>query len=694
MSEDDDIDPHYPMRAEFRRARMQRDSDPLPDPESDEPRPARGRGGFRRPHFLTIVSFSVTAFIAGCIALVFVTLPDLQRALTSAQTDTLSITLLDSRGDEVGSRGRRTAPTVPLGEMPPYLVKAVLATEDRRFYEHGGFDPRGIARAMWANIRNFGFVEGGSTITQQVAKNLYLDNRRTVWRKAQEALITLWLENNLSKEEILTLYLNRIYMGAGNYGMDAAARYYFGKSVRDVSLAEAAVLAGLPKAPSRYAPTNDLQQARARANQVLDRLVSAGSLTDEEVAGARKNPAEVLARRPGSGREYYVDWIAEQVRELMPDASGRVIVRTTLDPRRQKAAEDAVEHALSGNGDERQVSQGALVALAPDGAVLAMVGGRSYVESQFNRAAQAQRQPGSAFKPIVFLAALEAGYTPQSPVTDEPVSMGGWTPRNASTRDWGTISLAGALSNSINTITVQIGDKIGIDRVTAAARRLGIESTLPRNLSIMLGSAEVSLLELTSAYSAFGNEGQRAAPYGISTIEAENGDVLYRHQSDLKQTITPEQAHDMTYMLHQVMTEGTGRAAAVNGRLAAGKTGTSQDYRDAWFVGYTGHEIAGVWFGNDDNSPTKGASGGNFAAVAWRTYMTAAENGLQPAPLPGAVRYREAPVVTADTQPRSGFFAELSDLFEAAPKLEARNNEGWGAGFRRGGQTLNNQGKR
>lgn len=691
MSDDDDIDPHYPMREQFRRARMDRDPLPPHEPEKDAPRPARKSKGFSGARLLGFVSFSVTALVAGFVALVFITLPDLQRALERDGTDMVSISVLDMQGEEIGSRGRRTAPTVPLGEMPPYLVKAVLATEDRRFYEHGGFDARGIARAMWRNLRSFGFVEGGSTISQQVAKNLYLDNSRTLWRKAQEALITLWLENNLSKEEILTLYLNRIYMGAGNYGMDAAARYYFGKSVRDVSLAEAAVLAGLPKAPTRYAPTNDLQQARARANQVLDRLVSAGSLTAEEVSGARQHPAEVLTRRKGEGREYFVDWIAEQVRTLYPEASGRFVVRTTLDPRRQAAAEEAVERALAETGKERNVSQGALIALAPDGAVLAMVGGRSYVESQFNRAAQAKRQPGSAFKPIVYLAALEAGYTPDSPVTDEPVSMGGWTPRNASTRDWGTVSLATALSNSINTITVQVGDKVGIDRITASAQRLGIESPLPRNLSIVLGSAEVSLLELASAYSAFGNEGRRATPYGIAAIEAENGDVVYRREAAETQAITRTQAHDMTYMLHQVMTEGTGRAAALSGRLAAGKTGTSQDNRDAWFVGYTGHEVAGVWFGNDDNSPSN-ASGGNFAAVAWRNYMTAAEAGLPPAPLPGAVRNRDAPVL-ASSGTRDGFFAELSDLFDAAPKLEAREAERWGAGFRRGGQTIERGGR-
>lgn len=681
--DDDNIDPHYPMREQFRHAQTARDH--AEDGAEDMQPRARPQRRSWRTRLLTYFSFGITALFVGFVALVFITLPDLQRSLDTAQNETLTIKVLNAEGDEIGLRGRRTAPTVPLGEMPPYLIKAVLATEDRRFYEHNGFDPRGIARAMWANVKSFGLVEGGSTITQQVAKNLYLDNSRTIWRKAQEALITMWLENNLTKDEILSLYLNRIYMGAGNYGMDAASRYYFGKSVREVSLAEAAILAGLPKAPSRYAPTNDIEQARTRAGQVLDRLVDAGSLTEKEVIGARENPAEVLPRTREAGREYFVDWVAEQVRTKFPEAAGRLTVRTTLDPARQTAAESAVRQALEEMGKERNVTQGALIALAPDGAVLAMVGGKSYVESQFNRATQAERQPGSAFKPIVYLAALEAGYTPDSPVTDEPVSMGGWAPRNASERNWGTVSLATALANSINTISVQVGDKVGMDRIIASANKLGIERSLPRNLSIVLGSAEVTLLELTSAYSTFGNEGRRAAPYGIAAIEAENGDVLYTHEKKTRQAITRQQAQDMTYMLHQVITEGTGRSAAPSGRLAAGKTGTSQDNRDAWFVGYTGHEAAGVWFGNDDNTPTEGAAGGNFAAIAWRNYMNAAEKGLPPAPLPGAVRYRDAPIVAATT-PRSGFFAELADLFDAAPKLEARSSNGRPPNFRTGGR--------
>ena len=680
MSQDDhDL---YPMRAQQRGTPVH--DLPIPPDRNDGDRPRAKRRW--QPDLLATTSFILTAFILGTFTLVLLMLPNLQRVIDAGPDETLMLTVLDTNGDEIGSRGKRTAPTVPLGELPPYLIMAVLATEDRRFYEHNGFDPRGIARAMWSNLKALDFVEGGSTITQQVAKNLYLDNRRTVMRKAQEALITLWLENNLSKDEILTLYLNRIYMGAGNYGMDAAAQYYFGKSVRDVSLAEAAILAGLPKAPSRFAPSNNLERARTRAGQVLDRLVDSGTLTAQEVAGARANPADVVIRDRAEGQEYFVDWVAAQAAATMPGASGRYTIRTTLDLRRQKAAEAAITKALADAGDARNVSQAALVALGPDGAVRAMVGGRSYLESQFNRATQAMRQPGSAFKPIVYLAALEAGYTPDSPVTDEPVSMGGWTPRNASARDWGTVSLATALAHSINTIAVQVGDKVGMDRIGDSARRLGLERPLPRNLSVVLGSAEVTLLELTSAYSVFGNEGRRAAPYGISEIVAENGDVLYAHVPDVTQATKPEHAHDMTYMLHSVMTDGTGRGAQIGGRLAAGKTGTSQDNRDAWFIGYTGNETAGVWFGNDDSTPTDGAAGSNVAATAWREYMAAAQQGQPPAPLPGAVRYRDATIRTATSAP-TGFFAELSDLFSAAPKLEGRPGN-WGQGFRRGGETI------
>ena len=410
-------------------------------------------------------------------------------------------------------------------------------------------------------------------------------------------------------------------MGAGNYGMMRPPATISRKSVR-------CVVAGSGH-PRRAAESAKPIFAQQRSRTARPRRPGSGpagrlrTLTAQEVAGARANPADVVVRARAEDRSIS-STVAGQVAAAIPGATGRYTVRTTIDPHRQKTATAAIEKALA-DGEARRLSQGALVALGTDGAVLAMVGGRSYLESQFNRASQARRQPGSAFKPIVYLAALEAGYTPDSPITDEPVSMGGWVPRNVASRDWGTVSLATALTHSINTIAVQVGDKVGLDRIGAVARRLGLERPLPRNLSVVLGSSEVTLLELTSAYSVFGNEGRRSPPYGIVEIVAENGDTVFSNTPESVQAAKPEHAHDITYMLYNAMTEGTGRAAQIGGRLAAGKTGTSQDNRDAWFIGYTGNETAGVWFGNDDNSPTDGAAGAHLAASAWQSYMNAAQ---------------------------------------------------------------------
>ena len=622
----------------------------------------------RRPLWLRFTTFFLTAGLLAAILLVFVTIPKLQRDIQAGPAFALALTVLDADGNEIGSRGGSSAPIVPLAELPPYLVKAFIATEDQRFYSHFGLDLRGIARAAFVNLRAGRFVEGGSTITQQLAKNLYLDSDRTLWRKAQEALIALWLENNYSKDELLTLYLNRVYMGAGNYGIDAAAHYYFGKSARDVSLPEAAVLAGLPKAPSRFAPTNDLALAQARASVVLARLVDTGDLTLEEAAEARAHPAIVAARDKRDGPQYFVDWVAGEVRALLPDATGRLTVKTTLDPKRQRAAEAAIAAALKNDGGKRHVGQGAAIALAPNGAILAMIGGKSYLESQFNRATQAERQPGSAFKPVVYLAALEKGFTPSTEVTDSPVSLGEWSPRNANAKYAGTVTLTEALARSINTVAVKLAERVGVKTVADTAARLGIASPIQSNLSIALGSSEVTLLELTSAYSTFATAGRRAIPFGITEIVSLEGETLYKNRPATVRVTDETYARQMTYMLHQVVTNGTGVRANPGDRAVAGKTGTSQDNRDAWFIGYTGNEIAGVWFGNDDNSPTMGAAGGNFAALAWRDYMRASQKGVPPVALQGAEV--EIPVAKApQSAPIKGFLSQLADLFSAAPRV-------------------------
>ena len=669
------------------------DWQPSEDPADPDMTGGEGEPERRGPRRALKLAFRAAAFLAtaGLILLgllVIVTVPKLQRPMDMGPSAALAVTVLDDEGREIGSRGGSTSPVVPLAELPPYLVKAFVATEDRRFYSHWGIDPRGILRAAWVNLRSGSVVEGGSTITQQLAKNLYLDSDRTLWRKAQEAVIAIWLEANYSKDEILTLYLNRVYMGAGNYGVDAAAHYYFGKSARDVSLSEAALLAGLPKAPSRFAPTNDLALAQARANQVLDRLVDTGALTTDEAAAARRNPAHVAERDMRDGPQYFVDWIVSDVEARFPGATGRLTVRTTLNPERQAAAEDAMR-AVFKSGDKRHIGQGALVALAPNGAVLAMVGGRSYLESQFNRATQAERQPGSAFKPVVYLTALENGFTPYTELDDTPVSLGDWSPRNSNDKFVGTVTLTEALARSINTIAVKLADRIGVKAIAATAAKLGITSPIQDNLSIALGSSEVTLLELTSAYSTFATGGQHWQPYGIVEIASADGETLYKGEPASVAVTDPGNAEAMTFMLRHVITEGTGVRADLGARVAAGKTGTSQDNRDAWFIGYTANEIAGVWFGNDDNAPMKGVAGGNSAAVAWRSYMLASQSHVPLAALPGADG--EFPVAADDelASPVRGFLAQLSDLFGAAPRIEApRQRESWGGGFRRGGESL------
>ncbi|HUD50338.1 transglycosylase domain-containing protein, partial [Parvibaculum sp.] len=430
--------------------------------------------------------------------------------------------------------------------------------------------------------------------------------------------------------------------------------------------------------------------AQARAAQVLARLVDNGDLTPEEAAGAREHPAHVAERDKRDGPQYFVDWVASTVRTLLPDAHGRLTVRTTLDPKRQSAAEAAMRAAFKGDADKRGVGQGAMIALAPDGAVLAMIGGRSYLQSQFNRATQAERQPGSAFKPIVYLAALEQGFNPYTEIEDSPVALGEWAPQNTNRRYAGTVTLTEALARSINSVAVKLGERVGVTAIANAAQRLGIASPVQDNLSIALGSSEVTLLELTSAYSTFGNGGRHFEPYGIVEITSADGNTLYAHRPASTQATDEAHAREMTYMLRHVVTEGTGLRANLPDRLAAGKTGTSQDNRDAWFIGYTGGEIAGVWFGNDDNKPMKNVSGGNFAALAWHNYMQASQVGVPPAPLPGAEG--DIPVAEAPRDGSKGFLSQLADLFAAAPKVEAPRAEpdrgNWGSGFRRGGETL------
>ncbi len=561
-------------------------------------------------------------------------LPDVDKALAASRRPTVSVVAAD--GTELATFGDLYAMPVRLADLPDTLTQAVLATEDRRFYDHYGIDPIGLMRALYANLKAGRIVQGGSTITQQVAKNLFLTPERTVKRKVQELMLALWLEHRFTKDQILTVYLNRVYLGAGTFGVEAAARKYFAKPASAVSTYEAAMLAGLLKAPSRYNPIASPRLAAERAGQVLANMAAAGFLSSAEARAAR-DMKDLSAAPTGGGRvgRYFADWVLEQVSGYVTPGNRDLTVITTLDPWLQRRAEAATAAVLAKAGAGAGVSQAALVAMSPGGGVRAMVGGRAYASSKFNRATQARRQPGSAFKPIVYLAGLESGLTPETRLVDKPIEIGGWRPRNFSRKHRGEVSLRQALAHSINTVAVQVGEKAGLERVVETARRLGLTTDLKAEPSLTLGAGEVSLIELTAAYGVFANGGAGVWPYGIEEIRDSRGRVLYRRAgSGPGRVVDPLYVAAMNDMLSEVITSGTGRAAALS-RPAAGKTGTSQNFRDAWFVGYSADLVAGVWMGNDDASPMRGVTGGGLPAKLWRDFMAAAHQGTPPRPLPG-----------------------------------------------------------
>jgi penicillin-binding protein 1A len=605
------------------------------------PRQIRRPRGVRRTRrlFRGIVKFAVLLVMWGAIlgggtlGYFALTLPDTSQLGVSQRRPT--ITILAEDGSALANLGDLFGEPLTLKQMSPFLPQAVIATEDRRFHSHFGIDPIGMMRAAVVDLRARHIVQGGSTITQQLAKILFLTPERSLSRKIRETLLALWLERRFAKDQILEIYLNRVYLGAGTYGVDAAAHRYFGKSAAKLTLFESAVIAGLLKAPTRFSPANGRDKAVARAAQVLDNMVGAGFIsTADAIAAERQGSALAVVGRPGS--RYFADWVADQIREFAGAGDRDVTIRTTLDPRLQAAAEAAIADVLVRSGAKNAVSQGALVALSPDGAVRAMVGGRDYGQSQFNRATQAQRQPGSAFKPFVYLAGLEAGLRPSDHFLDAPIRVGDWQPHNYTNRYQGDMTMAEGLAQSINTIAVQVAERAGIARVIATANRLGITSDLAKDASIALGTNEVNLLELVSAYAPFSNGGIGVLAYGISEIRDSEGRAVYRRAgSGPGPVVAPELVGMMTDMLTGVVGHGTGKAAALP-RPVAGKTGTTQEYRDAWFIGYTADLIAGVWLGNDDNTPMNRVTGGSLPALAWRNFMLAATSGVPAKPLPSA----------------------------------------------------------
>ncbi|MDH7796351.1 MULTISPECIES: PBP1A family penicillin-binding protein [unclassified Beijerinckia] len=559
----------------------------------------------------------------------------------------LAVVFLDRYGEEVGRRGIKHDDSLPLEQVPDFLIQAVLATEDRRFFEHYGIDPIGTLRAFTVNARSSGVVQGGSTITQQLAKNLFLSNERSIERKVKEAFLALWLETRLTKNEILKLYLDRAYMGGGAFGVQAAADFYFGKSLREINLAEAAMLAGLFKAPTKFAPHVNLPAARARANDVLQNLVDSGFMTEGQVFIARKNPATPVDRHRAASPDWYLDWAFEEVKKLAQAGKfgdDRVLtVRTALDSGIQHQSEKVLEDNLRQFGKQYRVKQGAIVVLEPNGAVRAIVGGRDYGASQFNRATDALRQPGSSFKPYVYLAALLTNkFKPSTIVTDGPVCIGNWCPKNYGGGYAGSMPLISALTRSINTIAVKlsiaIGDgspKAGRAKIVELARRMGITSPLTDTPSLPIGAGEVTPLEHANAYAVFANGGKRAPAFAIVDVHNSRGDLIYHHDAEaaMTQVVPPAKIAEMNTMLMSVVENGTGRRAILPGIKVGGKTGTTNGYKDAWFMGFTGNYVGAVWYGNDEPTSMNNMTGGTLPAQTWHDVMEFAHQGIELKPL-------------------------------------------------------------
>jgi penicillin-binding protein 1A len=581
----------------------------------------------------------------------------------------LAVTFLDRYGNEIGSRGIRHNDSIPLEEYPDHLIKAVLATEDRRFYEHYGIDFPGTIRAMTANARAGGVVQGGSSITQQLAKNLFLSNERTLERKVKEAFLAVWLETRLSKNEILKLYLDRAYMGGGAFGVDAAAQYYFGKSARDVNLAEAAMLAGLFKAPTRFAPHINLPAARARANVVLDNLVEFGFMSEGQVFGARRNPATPVDRRDEHSPNYYLDWAFDEMKRLVDTfpksmTERAFVVRTAIDVNLQRNMESAIENSLRQFGHEYHASQSASVLMDVDGGVRAMVGGRDYGQSQFNRAVDALRQPGSSFKPYVYATALANGMKPTSIVVDAPICIGNWCPHNYSGGYRGSMTLTQALTHSINTVAVRLSiligkgnPKVGRAKIVETAKAMGLRTPLPDTPSLPIGADEVTVLDHTGAFATFPNLGKAVTPHAVLEVRIPRGEVVWRWDRDGKkprQAISPQVAQQMIFMMNKVVEEGTGRRTQLDGIRSAGKTGTTNAFRDAWFVGYTANYVCGIWFGNDDYSPTNRMTGGSLPGMTWHEIMAYAHQGMEVKQLPGLPPPSSSPSAAAVAERKGG----------------------------------------
>ncbi|MDR3425683.1 MAG: PBP1A family penicillin-binding protein [Alphaproteobacteria bacterium] len=597
--------------------------------------PPRKRSGIAR--FLLRVGV-VAAIWGGVVAGVYVgycaiDLPDVHEVTQPPRRPSVALeaedgTIFARYGDLIGEH-------VTLDSIPAYVPEAIIAIEDRRFYHHFGIDLLGILRAVVRNVVAGHTVQGGSTLTQQLAKNLFLSPERTLKRKVQEMLLAFWLEHTYTKDQILTAYLNRVYLGSGAYGVDAAARIYFNKPASELNVREAAIIAGLLRAPSRFSPKRDQVQSMERAKVVLQAMVDEGYITDAQrnkaIAGG---PSQGHKTADGNDGHYFADWVYDQLGPLIADTQQDMIVKTTLDLPLEKMAERDVEDILSKQGEARDVSEAALITVAPDGAVRALTGGRDYRESQFNRATQAERQPGSSFKPIVYLAAIEQGLTPDDIIPDAPITIGDYSPADYEGRYLGPITARQALAESINTVAVRVLERAGVGNVIQTAQDLGISSPLEHDAALALGASEVTPLEMATVYASLASGGRAITPYAIKEIDSRSGQVLYRHNNVTPpQVVNADAVATLTGMMEDVVKDGTGKAASLGSRPVAGKTGTTSDYHDAWFAGFTADYTTVVWMGNDDNSSMRKVTGGSLPAQLWHNYMTEAERGLPEADL-------------------------------------------------------------
>ena len=613
-------------------------NDGVRDLRSDR-KPAKRRPSILRRMIGLLIWLGAWGGLAGALAFGYILFSLNERGLLKIPQREPGIMILANNGSVLSQQGAFFGDAAHISDLPDYVPNAVIAIEDRRFRNHYGIDPIGLARAMVRNVLAGHMVQGGSTLTQQLAKNLFLTQEKTATRKAQEAVLALWLESKFTKDEILQLYLNRVYFGAGAYGIEQAAHTYYNKSAAELTVMEAATMAGVLKAPTNYNPAKNPEAAMTRAKLVVNAMVDANFISSEDAAQAVDTAGGVTPEEALPAKQYAVDWITKQLPLLVKNYNQSIVIETTIDPTIQANAEHALRKRLNENGKKLNVSEGAMVVMDPSGAVIAMLGGKSYQKSQYNRAIAASRQPGSAFKPFVYEAAMENGFTPDSIQIDEPVRIGSWSPENYKQQYLGAVSLEQAFAQSINTVAAKLAVAVGTDNVAQVAQRFGITSKLTHDPSLALGTSEVSPIELITAYVPFANGGNAVQPYVVKRIVTREGKVLYERKGDgLGRVISENNLGEMNRLFRAVVQNGTGVKAQFGNFDIGGKTGTSQNYRDAWFVGFTPYFIAGVWMGNDDNSPTKNVTGGSLPAQVWRDVMEPAHQGLSVLVLPGFVQ--------------------------------------------------------